>query len=77
MFLNVGSRGTCQFDDQALHVWVEHFLELALLAYMRAVLELEANPDADADVWDHTDPPHSHHPLFNKFRLDVLNVCTY
>ena len=25
-------------------------------------------------AWDHTNPPHSHHPLFNRFRLDLLNV---
>ena len=27
--------------------------------------------------WDHTNPPHPHHPLFNKFKLDVLNATTY
>ena len=26
--------------------------------------------------WDHTNPPHPHHPLFNKFELDLLNVNT-
>ena len=30
-----------------------------------------------ASTWDHTNPPHPHHPLFNKLQLDLLNVTTH